>query len=170
LSETRYLIALGSNQRHHRFGHPRAVLTAALVALECAGIAVITASRWIETPPLGPSRRRYANGAAVVEFAGEPDELLARLKAIEAAFGPRRGQRWSARVLDLDIVLWSGGCWAGERLTVPHIAFRTRRFVLAPVLDVARDWRDPLSALSIAQLHARLTHARPAPIGKPLPR
>lgn len=87
--------------------------------------------------------------------------MLARLKGIERAFGRRRGQRWSARVIDLDIVLWSGGPWSSPGLTIPHMAFRERDFVLAPLLGVAPDWRDPLSGLTVRQLHARLRRVLP---------
>ena len=60
-----------------------------------------------------------------------PDELLAELKAIERDFGRRPGRRWGPRVLDLDIILWSGGAWGGPGPIVPHPEFRDRAFVLA---------------------------------------
>jgi 2-amino-4-hydroxy-6-hydroxymethyldihydropteridine diphosphokinase len=108
----RYLIALGSNRRHARFGPPRRVLAAALERLEAEGVRVIAAAPAIETAPVGPSIRRYANSAAVIETALEPGPLLALLKRIERAFGRRAGgQRWRARVLDLDVILWSGGVY-----------------------------------------------------------
>lgn len=160
----RYLIALGSNVRHVRHGAPPRVLTAALAALAEAGVVVQAASPLLASAPLGPSRRRYANGAALLETALEPDALLALLKRIERGFGRTRGgQRWAARVLDLDIVLWSGGAWSSPGLTVPHPAFRERPFVLRPALAIVPDWRDPLSGLSLRQLHARLTRPRRLP-------
>lgn len=114
------------------------------------------------TDPVGPSIRRYANGAAVIETSLEPLALLTALKRIERAFGRRAGgQRWSARVLDLDVVLWSGGPFAAPGLTIPHPLFRERRFVLGPALAIAGQWRDPLTGLTLRQLHARLTRPRP---------
>ena len=154
----RYLIALGSNQRHPRFGAPRRVLAAALERLEAEGVRVIAAAPVIETDPVGPSIRRYANSAAVIETALEPEALLALLKRIEREFGRRPGgRRWRARVLDLDLVLWSGGPYASAELTIPHPLFRTRAFVLAPAATIAPAWRDPLTGLTVRQLHARLT-------------
>ena len=101
-----YLIALGSNQRHPGHGAPRKVIAAALANLGRAGISVERASRVVTTRPIGPSRRMYANAAVVIRTKFQPPELLARLQRIEAEFGRRRrGQRWSARVLDLDVVL-----------------------------------------------------------------
>jgi len=160
----RYLIALGSNARHARFGPPRRVLAVALERLEAAGVRVIAAAPAIETDPVGPSIRRYANSAAVIETQLGPEALLTLLKRIERAFGRRPGgQRWRARVLDLDLILWSGGPYASAALTIPHPLFRTRAFVLAPALAVAPDWRDPLTGASVRQLHARLTAPRAVP-------
>lgn len=146
-----YAIALGSN-RPGRHGRPEAEIAAALAALG----DVIAVSPVLRTPPLGPSKRRFANAVALIESHETPAALLARLKAIERSFGRRRGRRWDARVIDLDIILWSQGAWGERRLTVPHAAFRMREFVLRPLLAVAPDWRDPVSGLTVRQLAARL--------------
>jgi 2-amino-4-hydroxy-6-hydroxymethyldihydropteridine diphosphokinase len=158
----RYLIALGSNQRHHRYGPPERVLGAAAMALSEAGIKLKRLGPVIRSLPLGPSRRRYANSAAVVKSKLDPGELLAALKAIESAFGRKPGgQRWGSRVLDLDIVLWSEGAWSSPGLTIPHPRFRTRPFVLGPAAAIASAWRDPLSGLTLRQLAVRLRRPRP---------
>lgn len=161
--KARYLIALGSNVRHPRHGAPPQVLRAALLALDGEkGFRLEAASRIVASAPLGPSRRRYANAAAIVRSKLDPPALLARLGKIEDRFARRRrGLRWGARTLDLDIVLWSGGAWTSPGLTIPHPAFRTRGFVLAPALAIARDWRDPLTGLTIAHLAARLRRLVP---------
>jgi len=159
-----YVIALGSNQRHQRIGRPEQILRAALAALNGTGVAVLDASRIERSRPLGPSLRRYANGAALVETDWGPDALLGLLQEIETTFGRRRGgQRWAARVLDLDLVLWDGGSWCSPRLVVPHPAFRQRTFVSGPARQVAPSWRDPVTGLTVRQLHARLTRPRPLP-------
>jgi 2-amino-4-hydroxy-6-hydroxymethyldihydropteridine diphosphokinase len=158
----RYVIALGSNRRHGTYGRPRDVMGAASVELHKAGIEILRAGRLVRSRPLGPSLRTYANSALLVESALEPEEMLDLLKRIERAFGRRsRGQRWGTRVLDLDIVLWSGGPYASERLTIPHPHFRERDFVLRPAVDVAGKWRDPITGLTLRQLKARLTAPRP---------
>jgi 2-amino-4-hydroxy-6-hydroxymethyldihydropteridine diphosphokinase len=149
--------------RHRRHGRPGQVLRAALAELPGEGIAVERASPVISSAPLGPSRRRFANAAAVVSAGMEPGEFFAVLQAIESRFGRRRGQRWSARVLDLDIVLWEGGPYADSRLIIPHPRFRERAFVLQPCAQVAPNCRDPVTGLTIRQLHARLTRPRAAP-------
>ncbi|MGV3554224.1 MAG: 2-amino-4-hydroxy-6-hydroxymethyldihydropteridine diphosphokinase [Croceibacterium sp.] len=137
------------------------MLAAALADLERAGLRVVAAASTIETDPLGPSIRRYANSAAVIETELAPPELLSLLQRTEREFGRRAsGQRWRARVLDLDIVLWSGGAFASNELTIPHALFRERAFVLLPAAQVAPGWRDPLTGHTLRQLRARLTHPR----------
>jgi 2-amino-4-hydroxy-6-hydroxymethyldihydropteridine diphosphokinase len=97
----------------------------------------------------------------VIETGLDPPDLLALLKQVEHAFGRRPGgQPWRARVLDLDIVLWSGGAFASDELTVPHPLFRKRAFVLLPAAEIAPGWRDPLSGRTVRQLRARLTRPR----------
>ncbi|MCW1383135.1 2-amino-4-hydroxy-6-hydroxymethyldihydropteridine diphosphokinase [Novosphingobium sp. KCTC 2891] len=159
----RYLIALGSNVRHARHGAPAAVLRAAVAAMQDAGLAVRAFSPVIASAPLGPSRRRYANAAALVETPLAPRALLARLHAVEQAFGRvRRGARWGARTLDLDIVLWSGGKWRDKALVIPHREYRARHFVLVPAARIAADWRDPHTGLAVKHQAARLTRRTPA--------
>lgn len=116
---------------------------------------VVRVAPILRTAPLGPSLRRFANSVAVIETPLAPPELLAALKRIERDFGRRRGRRWGERVIDLDILLWSGGAWSSPGLTVPHSAFRARAFVLAPLAAVAAGWRDPVSGLTVRQLLAR---------------
>ena len=159
-----YLIALGSNIHVPGVGPPREVVAAAIATLEAEGLGIQATSPIIDTAPLGPSRRRYANAAAVIDSSADPEEVLAILQRVERAFGRRRrGMRWQARPLDLDIVLWSDGIWASDNLLIPHPSFREREFVLGPAAAIAPDWRDPLTGRSIRQLYARLTRARPLP-------
>jgi len=153
-----YLLALGSNVRHVHHGSPHDVIRAAMAALNGHGLKVRRMSPIIQTAPLGPSRRRFANAAVLVCTEKEPPELLARLQKIERKFGRKRiGSQWRARVLDIDIALWSGGAWASKGLIIPHIALRKRDFVLRPALSIAPDWRDPLTGLTIRHLTSRLT-------------
>lgn len=149
-----YVIALGSNRRHHVFGRPRDVLRAAMEELAVLG-TVTARSSIIRTDPIGPAQRRFANAALALKSEYDPLSLLAGLKHTERAFGRTGGRRWGDRVLDLDIVLWSGGRFEGPLLTVPHKEFRARSFVLAPAAEIAPNWRDPVTGLTLRQLKAR---------------
>ena len=151
-----YLIALGSNRRHLRYGCPSGVVRAAME--ELAALGTVTArSRIIGTAPLGPAQRLFANGALVLESEYDPPSLLAGLKRMEREFGRREARRWGDRVLDLDIVLWSGGVFESAVLTIPHKEYTLRRFVLRPALEIAPNWRDPRSGLRVCHTFARLT-------------
>ncbi|MDQ2879276.1 MAG: 2-amino-4-hydroxy-6-hydroxymethyldihydropteridine diphosphokinase [Pseudomonadota bacterium] len=151
MGTTSYAIAIGSN-RWGRHGAPEREVAGAIAALS----HVVAVSRIIRSAPVGPSTRRFANAVVVVESGKSPPELLAELKRIERAFGRRGGRRWGARLIDLDIILWSGGMWADATLVVPHPTFRARRFVLDPLVTIAPLWRDPVTGLAMRQLAYRL--------------
>jgi 2-amino-4-hydroxy-6-hydroxymethyldihydropteridine diphosphokinase len=177
-----YLIAIGSNRRS-RFASPISNVASALDALTPLLLSssgppetfhwfrgarrgeeqdeIIARSRIVSSRPLGPSKRQYANAVALIETMLAPPDLLAHFKGIERAYGRRAGRRWGDRVLDLDIIGWSGGIWASKDLSIPHPAFRTRRFVLTPLVEIAPDWRDPVTGLSARQLMFRNARRRP---------
>ena len=156
MSATTYAIALGSN-RWSRHGAPAATIRVALAAVG----GVVAVSPVVASAPLGPSLRRYANAAALIRTDEDPAALLIRLKAIERAFGRRRGRRWGSRVIDLDIVLWSGGAWRSPGLQVPHGAYVMRDFVLHPLATIAPGWRDPRTGRTIRQSAWAVDRPRP---------
>lgn len=71
--------------------------------------------------------------------------------------------RWGARVLDLDIALWEGGAWASRGLTVPHVAFRERAFVLTPATALAPPLARPADRLDAAPVTDTLDQASSPP-------
>lgn len=155
------MLALGSNRAGFGVTRPTHVLHRALERLEAdAAIDLVAVSRIRSTDPVGPSRRRFANAAASIVTPLAPLELLALCKALERDAGRRTGQRWAARPLDVDIVLWSDGMFAAPTLAIPHPAFRARSFVLDPVAEVAPDWRDPVTRHTMRQLAYRAARRR----------
>lgn len=161
MAVTTYAVALGSNRRG-RAGSPERILAAALAELR-----PVAASRIVRSAPVGPSSRRFANAVALVKTREDPPALLARYRRLERAAGRRPGRRWGARVLDLDLVLWSGGAWRSPGVRLPHPAFRKRAFVLGPLAEVAPRWRDPATGLTVRQLVVRLARARPVDPRRP---
>ena len=160
MAKTSYAVALGSNRRS-RFGSPAETLRAAADAIGAASLSTIRS-----TPALGPAGRGFANAAAILTSRLLPPDLLAQLKQVEGDFGRRAGRRWGPRVLDLDIILWSGGAWQGPGILVPHPEYRDRRFVLEPLAELVPEWRDPLTGATVRQLLHRLRARRavdPAP-------
>lgn len=154
-----YAIAIGSNRRHVRHGAPTGVVAAAIACLDAA-FGLFAASPIIINPAIGGAGREFANGVALVETRLAPEAMLAAVQAIERGFGRRPGKRWSARVLDLDLVAWSGGRFASRQLVIPHPRLATRDFVLGPLSAIAPEWR-LIGALTARHLAARLARRRP---------
>jgi 7,8-dihydro-6-hydroxymethylpterin-pyrophosphokinase len=86
----------------------------------------------------------------------EPGELLALAKALELAAGRRRGPRFGPRPLDIDLLLYGDLQMSTPELTLPHPRLRERRFVLAPLAEIAPDWRVPPDGARVGDLLAAL--------------
>jgi 2-amino-4-hydroxy-6-hydroxymethyldihydropteridine diphosphokinase len=155
-----YAIALGSNRRHVVHGRPAGVVAAAIAELD-AEFGLFDSSPIILNPAIGGAGREFANAVALVESPLEPLDMLAAVKAIERAFGRRPGRRWGSRVLDLDLVVWSGGRFQSPALTIPHSRLATRDFVLGPLSAIAPAW-PIIGALTPRHLSARLGKRRRA--------
>jgi 2-amino-4-hydroxy-6-hydroxymethyldihydropteridine diphosphokinase len=135
----RAFIGLGSN-----LGDRAAFLRAALEGLRAGG-DVVGVSPLYETEPVGgPSGQGpYLNVVVELSTLDTPRQLLERCRVQEDAAGRVRTVRWGPRTLDAD-VLWVEGCQVDERdLTVPHPRLWERRFVLAPLGDLAPDLVTP---------------------------
>jgi 2-amino-4-hydroxy-6-hydroxymethyldihydropteridine diphosphokinase len=130
----RAFLGLGSN-----LGDRAAHLRTAVAALD----GVVAVSPVYETDPVGgPEQGPYLN--LVVELATDesPRALLERCAALEAAAGRVREERWGPRTLDVD-VLWVEGAAVDEPdLQLPHPRLWQRRFVVAPLADLAPDLAD----------------------------
>lgn len=145
-------IALGSN-----LGDSLAILEGALEALaQNPGIEVIARSPWYRTTPIGPPQPDYLNGCALLQVELSPHELLETLFQVEAQFGRVRQERWGARSLDLDLLLFDDLILDTPMLSVPHPRMHERAFVLAPLADIAPDWVEPVSQKAIADLVQRV--------------
>jgi 2-amino-4-hydroxy-6-hydroxymethyldihydropteridine diphosphokinase len=115
-------------------------------------------STYLETVPIdvvGP-QGPFLNAALVGGFDGGARELLDLLLAIEAERGRERPHPGAARTLDLDLVLFGDLVVDDGDLVVPHPRFRDRRFVLEPLAQVAGEWSDPVTGLTVVGLLARL--------------
>lgn len=146
------LISLGSN-----LGDRKAILDGAITALrETPGILVHSVSSHHETEPVGgpPGQGLFLNAAAELETTLSSRELLHALQAVEAYFGRVRTVRWGERTLDLDLILFGDAVIDEPDLIVPHPRFTGRRFVLAPLAEIAPKAVDPTSGMTVAQLLA----------------
>jgi len=76
--------------------------------------------------------------------------------AIEQKFGRERKERWGARTLDLDIILYDNLIIDLPNLQIPHPRMKERAFVLIPLAEIAPDWLDPLTNYSVVELKKQL--------------
>jgi 2-amino-4-hydroxy-6-hydroxymethyldihydropteridine diphosphokinase len=135
-----YAIAVGSNRPHGRFGRPPQVVQAAIARLD-HDFGLFDASPVILNSAIGGAGRDFANAVALVESSFDPPAMLRAIKRLERDFGRRPGKHWAARVLDLDIALWSGGRFRSRELAIPHYALKDRQFVIGPLAAIAPGWR-----------------------------
>lgn len=99
----------------------------------------ISASSLYSSKPMGPQDQPdYVNAVALIATELSPLALLDQTQAIEHNFGRvRKAERWGARTLDLDILLFGDEVITNERLTIPHYGMNTREFVLYPLAEIA---------------------------------
>ncbi|HSD20965.1 MAG TPA: 2-amino-4-hydroxy-6-hydroxymethyldihydropteridine diphosphokinase [Anaeromyxobacter sp.] len=118
-------------------------------------IAVLRASHVYDTAPLGPPQPRYLNAVLELEAELPAPKLLEVLQRIERSRGRRRtGVRWTARTLDLDLLLAGDAVIRGPDLAVPHPGLASRRFVLQPLAELCPDQVVPGTGHTVAQLLA----------------
>lgn len=144
---TRVAIALGSN-----LGDRERNLREAAQSL-AASVSDLQLSSFHETEPEGVGvQPTFLNAAAVGTSHLSARDLLAELLTIERALGRERPYRGAPRTIDLDLILYNSAVIDTPGLTVPHPRFRERRFVLAPLSEVAPDWVDPVSGRTVSAL------------------
>lgn len=141
-------IALGSN-----LGDSRAILAQAVETLaQTPGIILKAQSSLYQTKAVGPPQPDYLNAAAILQVEMTPQLLLAALLAIENKFGRIRTQRWGARSLDLDLLLYDDLIFDTPNLQIPHPRMCDRAFVLVPLAEIAPNWIEPISLKQIQEL------------------
>jgi 2-amino-4-hydroxy-6-hydroxymethyldihydropteridine diphosphokinase len=151
---TTTFLGLGAN-----LGERLATLRGARLALaRHPQVEISAVSPIYETSPVGgpPGQGLYLN--AVLQLATDltPRQLLSLCRTVEEAFGRTREQRWEARTLDIDVLLYGSLLQDEPDLHLPHPRLHLRRFVLAPLADLAPSLPHPRLGSSIGQLLQRL--------------
>lgn len=128
-------IGLGSN-----LSEPIKQVNNAIKAIEkIEQSQVINVSSLYLSKPMGPQDQDdYINAVLALQTSLSATELLDSLQAIENDAGRiRKKNRWGARILDLDIILFGDQIINSERLTIPHYGMTEREFVLLPLAEIA---------------------------------
>jgi 2-amino-4-hydroxy-6-hydroxymethyldihydropteridine diphosphokinase len=130
---------------------------------------IVKASSLYESEPLGNAKTWFVNNALEIETEFEPDELLKRTKAIEAAMGRKRvkGKRWGSRIIDIDILLFDNQTVNKRTLKIPHPEMHKRRFVLLPLAELAPHLTHPNVGMSLSEILGSLKDAKKVVLMRP---
>jgi 2-amino-4-hydroxy-6-hydroxymethyldihydropteridine diphosphokinase len=173
------LIALGGNVTGQK-DSPFEEITAAIAQISLSELTLIKESRAYRTPcfPAGAGPD-FVNAAVLCASAQSPAAVLQTLHQIEARAGRERKTRWGPRVIDLDLLAMgdvilpnrdSYSHWASlplaqqmkeapDELILPHPRLHERAFVLAPLMDIAPNWRHPVLQKTVAEMYEALDPA-----------
>lgn len=156
----RAFIGIGTNLGDRAANYREAIQRIASLA----DTRLVRQSSVYETEPVGDLKGRFLNGVVEIETELAADVLMRRLLAIERLMGRKRaaGRRPSARsryrprIIDLDLLFFNKEAIQTRTLTVPHPRLHERRFVLAPMAELAPALIHPKLNVSISDLLAEL--------------
>ena len=140
-------------------------IISALSFLQSTGfIEIKQISSFYETSPVGPKQRNFYNIVLKAQTGLNPKDLLAVIKQAEMILGRKPSKRWSARLIDIDILLYGNSTFHFPNSTlplkIPHKELCNRLFVLIPLCEIAQNLKPPVFNRKIKQIldKALLTH------------
>jgi 2-amino-4-hydroxy-6-hydroxymethyldihydropteridine diphosphokinase len=121
------------------------MIARAISCLACHGDIVLRrlSCLYLSRPWGDTDQDDFVNAVAQVDTHLGPEELLAKVKAIETGLGRTRSRRWGPREIDIDILLYGEEVFEGDGLMIPHPRICERGFVLAPLVEIAPDLIHP---------------------------
>ena len=153
IDKARAFIGAGAN-----LGEPVRQLRQAQEQLEKAsGVKFLAASSFYRTQPVGPVEQPpFINAVFSLEPEIGPHDLLSLLLDIEQKMGRVRKERWGPRVIDLDLIFYGEEVINEQGIKVPHPRLHERRFVLAPLAEIAPGFVHPVLKKTVSELLAEL--------------
>jgi 2-amino-4-hydroxy-6-hydroxymethyldihydropteridine diphosphokinase len=146
MTETQVFLSLGAN-----LGDRLQSVRHALTALRLEGISITRESSIYETEPQEIAQQPwFLNMAVECRTKLFPLQLLAALRRIEKTLGRDRTEAAipkGPRLIDIDILLYGHAIIEAPELVVPHPRMMERRFVLAPLAEIAPALRHPVSGI-----------------------
>jgi 2-amino-4-hydroxy-6-hydroxymethyldihydropteridine diphosphokinase len=144
----RVYLSLGSN-----IGDRERNLRLAVERLASQDVRLLHTSRIYETEPVDyKSQAWFLNQVVEAETALFPMQLLTRIGRVERELGRTRTVRNGPRTIDIDILFYASAVVETQRLEIPHPRIAERRFVLAPLAELAPDLRHPVTHRSVRQM------------------
>lgn len=141
-------LSLGSN-----IGDREGRLRAAIERLPAAGVTVLRVSPVYETEPVDYTAQAwFLNLVVEAETVLFPMQLLTRTARIERELGRQRVVSKGPRTIDIDILLYGHAVVKTSRLEIPHPRMTERRFVLAPLCDLAPNLRHPVTNRTVCEM------------------
>lgn len=141
-------LSLGSN-----VGGRSENIRKAIQLLEEKNIKIRQISSFYETEPMhNENQPAFINCCVVAEVSVSPDECLKTLKTAEKELGrDLDAARYAPRIIDIDLLYYDNIIIDSTGLIIPHPHMRGRRFVLAPLSEIAPDFRDPLTGFKVKE-------------------
>jgi 2-amino-4-hydroxy-6-hydroxymethyldihydropteridine diphosphokinase len=122
------------------------------------GIRLLRRSSLYRTEPEGPQDQPwFINAVVEIRTTLTPRQLFEVLQEIERRMGRVEGIKWGPRIIDLDLLIYGQEVVQEEQLVIPHPELHRRRFVLAPLCELASYWIHPAFGVSVRGLTDRLT-------------
>lgn len=152
-------LGLGGNLNCETYGSPRRTCGAALELLEQRNVTISAHSRWYESAPVPVSDQPwFINGVVAAETEHSAEDLVRIVLDVEAELGRLRSVPNAARTIDIDVlsyhdeIIEASNRSAASNVLIPHPRMHQRAFVLLPLVDIAPNWRHPVSKVSINDL------------------
>lgn len=148
-------IGIGSN-----VGDKKSNCRKAVELLTAAGRVIGVSSLYLTEPVGYKEQEDFINAVAAVETDLSPEDLLAICRSIEDGMGRKRAVQWGPRTIDLDILLYGDAVVDQPHLVIPHPLMAARKFVLAPLVEIAPEAVHPVLNKTAEQLLRELKNSQ----------